>query len=146
MKSHWSANHLWQNFTSVVKKNLENVNIHPYLGVEIDNRLLEVRNIYHICNTANRMLGLVRRNVWFCTESIKKTLYVTLVRPKLDYASIAWDPHFKCDFVRPEGVQRAAARFCTNDYDWSSSVTSMLEKLELCTLVERRKRSRLIFM
>ena len=79
----------------MVKKILENVNIHPYLGVEIDNRLLEVRNIYHIYNTANRMLGLVRKNVWFCTESIKKTLYVTLVRPKLDYASVAWDPTFQ---------------------------------------------------
>ena len=36
--------------------------------------------------------------------------------------------------VRLEGVQRAAVRFCTNDYDWSSSVTSMLEKLKACTL------------
>ena len=43
-------------------------------------------------------------------------------------------------------MQRAAARFCTNDYNWPSSVTSMLNKLDLCTLEERRRRSRLIFM
>ena len=85
-------------------------------------------------------------NFWYCTESIKKTLYLTLVRPKLDYAAVAWDPHFKCDIVRLEGVQRVSACFYTNDYNWFSSVTSMLNKLDLCTLKERRKRSRLIFM
>ena len=92
------------------------------------------------------MRGLVRENFWYCTESIKKTLYLTLVRPKLDYAAVAWDPHFKCDIVRLEGVQRVSACFYTNDYNWFSSVTSMLNKLDLCTLKERRKRSRLIFM
>ena len=92
------------------------------------------------------MWRLVRGNFWYCTESIKETLYLTLVRPKLDYAAVAWDPHFKCDIVRLEGVQRASACFYTNDYNWFSSVTSMLNKLDLCTLKERRKRSRLIFM
>lgn len=92
------------------------------------------------------MRRLVRGNFWYCTESIKETLYLTLVRPKFDYAAVAWDPHFKCDIVRLEGVQRASACFYTNDYNWFSSVTSMLNKLDLCTLKERRKRSRLIFM
>ena len=92
------------------------------------------------------MWRLVRGNFWYCTESIKETLYLTLVRPKLDYAAVAWDPHFNCDIVRLEGVQRASACFYTNDYNWFSSVTSMLNKLDLCTLKERRKRSRLIFM
>ena len=95
-------------------KILENVNSHPYFGVEIDDRLRLKEHINHICNTANKMLGLVRRISWFCTESIKKALYVTLVRPKLEYVSVAWDPHFKCDIVRIEGVHRAAARFCTD--------------------------------
>ena len=39
-------------------KILENVNSHPYLGVEIDNRLRWKEHINHICNIANRMLGL----------------------------------------------------------------------------------------
>ena len=92
------------------------------------------------------MWGLVRGNFWYFTESIKKTVYLTLVRPKLDYAAVAWDPRFKCDIVRLEAVQRASASFYTNDYNWFLSVTSMLNKLDLCTLKERRKRSRLIFM
>ena len=50
------------------------------------------------------------------------------------------------DIVRLGGVQRAAARFCTNDHNWPSSITSMLNKLDLCTLKERRRRSCLMFM
>ena len=93
-------------------------------------------------HAANRMLDLFRANFWYCTESIKKTLHVTLVRPKLEYAAVAWDPHHP----RLEGVQRATACFCTNDYNWFSSITSMLNKLDLCTIEEGRKRSRLNFM
>ena len=81
------------------------------------------------------MLDLFRANFWYCTESIKKTLHVTLVRPKLEYAAVAWDPHHP----RLEGVQRATACFCTNDYNWFSSITSMLNKLDLCTIEEGRK-------
>ena len=71
------------------------------------------------------MWGLVRGNFWYFSESIKKTLYLTLIWPKLDYAAVAWDPHFKCDIVRLEGVQRASACFYTNDCNWFSSVTSI---------------------
>ena len=50
-------------------------------------------------SSANRMLDLVRRNFWFPTESIEETLYVAPVQPKLEYASVAWDPQFECDIV-----------------------------------------------
>ena len=36
--------------------------------------------------------------------------------------------------------------FCTNDYNWTSSVTDMLNKLELDTLESRRRKARLTFM
>ena len=49
--------------------------------------------------TTNRMLGLVRRNIWYCTESIKETLYVDFVRPKLQCAAVARDPRIKCDII-----------------------------------------------
>lgn len=37
-----------------------------------------------------------------------------------------------------------AASFCTNDFKCLSSITSLLNKLDVCTLEERRKRSCLI--
>ena len=44
-------------------------------------------------------------------EDVKKILYATLVRPKLEYAIPAWDPHFKCDVGKIEQLQR----FCFGD-------------------------------
>ena len=61
------------------------------------------------------MLGLIERKFWFCTEDGKKILYTPLVRPKLEYATPAWDPHFKCDVDKIEQLQRCAARFCLED-------------------------------
>ena len=95
------------------------------MGVEIGHRLRWKQHINHIYSAANRML----REIYVSVRKASKRRYmlrVTLVRPKLQYVSVAWDPYFKCDIVKLEGVQRAAARFYKNDYDWSSSVMSMM--------------------
>jgi hypothetical protein len=43
-------------------------------------------------------------------------------------------------------VQRRAARYVTNRYHNTSSVSSMIEQIEWTTLEERRKHSRLLMM
>jgi len=117
-----------------------------FLGVELDDKIRWKQHIDNTSNKANKMLNLIKRNFWFCDEATKRTLYTTLVRPKLEYACVAWDPHFKCDINRLERIQRSAARFCTNNYNWTSSVTDMLNKLELDTFENRRRKARLAFM
>ena len=47
----------------------------------------------------------------------QETAYTTLVRPKLQYACSAWDPHYQKDKAALERVQRKAARFFTGNYD-----------------------------
>ena len=46
-----------------------------------------------------------------------------LVRPKLEYASAAWDPFLKKDISALERVQRKAVRFCSSNYNRYASVT-----------------------
>ena len=41
---------------------------------------------------ANRSLGFVKRNLYPCTEITKRSAYVTIVRPTLEYATAVWDP------------------------------------------------------
>lgn len=125
---------------------LDNVDSHPYLGVQLDSKLRWKEHIENTTANANKILGLTKRNFWYCTEEVKKTWYRTIVRPKLEYATAVWDPHYKCDVEKNERVQRSAARFCTGDYRYTSSVTSMLEKLELQPLEKRRKISRLTLL
>ena len=93
-----------------------------------------------------QILGLIKRNFWFCNEEVKCTLYKSLVRPKLEYASAIWDPHYACDVNKLERVQRCAARFCKGDYRWTASVSAMIEDLNWDSLALRRQQTRLTTM
>ena len=88
----------------------------------------------------------MRRNLHNCPRSVRETAYKTLVRPTLEYASAAWDPHYEKDIQKLERVQRKAARFCAGNYNPYASVTDMLQELNWETLATRRKIARLSFM
>ena len=122
---------------------LEEVKSHPYLGVQFDNNMKWGTHIDQITSKANKTLGFIKRNLWFAPQDIKASAYKTLVRPTLEYASCAWDPHTKKDIKKIESIQRRAARFVTGNYKRDSSVTNMLGNLNWETLQERRKNARL---
>ena len=65
------------------------------------------------------------------------------VKPTLEYASTTWAPHSKTDIRKLEMVQRRAARFVFNDYQCTSSITEIMEKLDWQTLQQRREYARL---
>ncbi|XP_073240461.1 gamma-aminobutyric acid receptor subunit beta-1-like [Porites lutea] len=109
---------------------LEEVESHPYLGVVLDNKMRWSPHIETITSRANKVLGLIKRNLWNCPKSVKETVYMTLVRPNLQYACSAWDPHYQKDKAALERVQRKAARFVTGNYDRTTSVTEMLQDLQ----------------
>ena len=83
-------------------------------------------------------MGFLRRNLSNCPKELKGLAYITLVWSKLEYAACVWNPHLEKDIKQLEGVQRRSARFVCRNYDWSSSVTAMLEDLEWEPLEQRR--------
>ena len=72
---------------------LESVESHKYLEVEIDGKLSWNKHISAVTVKGNRALDFIRRNLNNCPEEVKKQVYYSLVRPHLEYASCAWDPH-----------------------------------------------------
>jgi len=56
-----------------------------------------------------------------------KILLMSLVRPHLEYAAAARDPHIANQQL--ERVQRRAARFVKKDYRHTTSVTGLLDEL-----------------
>ena len=60
-----------------------------------------------------------------------------MVRSNLEYCSLVWNPYHK-DQVNKVMVQRRAARFTTNRYRNTSSVSSMLDHLQWESLEPRR--------
>ena len=126
---------------------LEAVNHHPYLGIELNHNLKWSEHIGNVTAKANRVLWFIRRNAGRCPTSVKQQMYFALVRPILEYASIVWDPHTKTDIQKLEMVQRRAARFVAGNYKRTEgTVTRIIENLGWPTLEQRRKEARQIAM
>jgi len=75
-------------------------------------------------------------------------MYITLVRSGMEDASIIWDPHSKCDAEKLE----KSSTFCSQmdpflvRYSWKTNVTSLLQRLPLEPLEQRRRVQWLVFM
>ena len=122
---------------------LEVVDHAKYLGVDISANLKWNEHIDNICKKATRSLGFVKRNIRTHHPKVREAAYKTLVRPQLEYASSAWDPHSIDHTHKIEMIQRRAARWVLRDYSPLSSVSNMLDRLEWQTLEHRRSCARL---
>ena len=125
---------------------LEQVDSASYLGITVNIKLKWSEHISSISNKASRSFGLIKRNLRNCPRKVRETAYTSIVRPKLEYASASWDPHYKKDISTLERVQRKAARFCLQNFSKTASVTDMLSDLKWDTLETRRKKNRLTLM
>ena len=122
---------------------LQETKCHTYLGVDIQDNLKWNSHINRITSTANKTLGFIRRNLSSCTKDAKSSAYLSLVRPTLEYCSAVWDPHTKEHIHKIDKVQRRAARMVFNDYNWETSVSNLIKKLEWDNLSTRREANRL---
>ena len=122
---------------------LEQVDSVSYLGITVNSKLKWSDHISSISSKASRSLGVIKRNLWNCPRKVRETAYTSIVRPKLEYASASWDPHYKKDISTLERVQRKAARFCLQNFNKTASVTDMLSDLKWDTLETKRKKKRL---
>ena len=86
-------------------------------------------HISNICLKATRTLNFVQRITYCCSQEAKNLAYLSLVRPNMEYAAAAWDPHMAKDIQQLERVQRCAARFVKKDYRYTISVTALLDEL-----------------
>ena len=117
-----------------------------YLGVYIQSSLSWKNHIDRISKKANSMLGFLRRNMRPCKEDTKANAYFTRVRSNLEYCSSVWSPHHKEQVHKVEMVQRRTARFTTNRYRNTSSVSSMLDHLQWESLESRRSKIQLALL
>ena len=91
-------------------------------------------------------MGFLKRNIRSAPQAAKETAYKTFVRPIVEYAATTWAPFTDTETRKIEMVQRRAARFVSNDYRRTSSVTEMISTLGWDTLQKRRDLARLSMM
>ena len=109
-----------QHFNSLCGCILTQVHDTQYLGITISSELRWQRCFATTAAKANRIIGLLRRNL-----SVKYS-----------------DPHLAKDTQLFETVQRKAARFVLNNYKPAATVTDMMNKLGCVSLEYRCGKTR----
>ena len=110
-----------------------------YLGVYITCALSWQLQCDEAKKKAMRVLKILQRNLSSRDRSVKTRAYLSLVRPTVEYATVAWSPHTNKWIDCIESVQRRAARFVNSDYNRYGSVSSMLTDLNWPSLQSRRR-------
>ena len=90
------------------------------LGVSFDTNLTFNRHIDLICTKASSLFGFIK--IWakeFNNPLVTKTLFTTIVRPHLEYASQVWSPYYRVHIDRIEKIQKRFVRFALNHLNWS---------------------------
>ena len=60
---------------------LTQVTNHVYLGIDFQDNLRWDRHINKIVKSASKTQGMIRRNLWGCSQQTKSLAYMALVRP-----------------------------------------------------------------
>ena len=119
------------------------------LGVYIDSKLYFHQHVDCLFSSALKLLGLIR-TITFPFSSIDSlmTLYSTLVRSKLEYASVAWNSITNTDSNKLERIQKKFASLCHYRffYDTDYHYIDALDKLKLPTLHTRRRQIDALFL
>jgi hypothetical protein len=123
-------------------KILNSVDKERDLGVIISSNLKSTEQCIIAANKANKVLGMIRRNIKLKSKEIIVALYKALVRPRLEYCIQAWNPNLVKDIELLESVQRRATRMINGLKNDSYAIR--LKKSGLTTLVDRRNRGDLI--
>lgn len=122
------------------------------LGILCDKELNFRSHITTSINRANSALGFVKR--WskeFSDPYVTKSLYLTFVRPLLEYASQVWSPCYNTHSLRIEAVQRRFLRFALRGLPWLDSFhlppyADRLQLINLQPLDKRRKVADIVFI
>ena len=90
--------HIVKSIYNMMGTDLQQVEHHPYLGVELSSKLDWGPHINNITGKARKSLNFLQRNLHKCPENIKQQAYTSLVRPILEYSCTAWDPYLRSTF------------------------------------------------
>ena len=101
-----------------------------YLSVDLQSSLSWKKHIDRIKKKSNSMLGFLCRNLESSSAETKTNAYISMVRPSLEYCSSVCIPKQKELIQNIEMIQRRTARYVSNRYRNTSSVSSMLDALQ----------------
>ena len=124
---------------------LEKVDSFRYLGLLISSDLSWSGHIETICSKARQLLGLLYRRLYHHADpQALFQLYLSLIRPHLEYGCPVWDPYLLKDRKILENVQKFGLRICSKQ--WDLGYEELLTNFNMPTLADRRLQLKLCTM
>ena len=112
------------------------------LGVYVTPDLKSSVHVEKVAARANSVVGQIRKAFTFMDKEMFLPLYLTMVRPIMEYAVQAWSPKLVRDIDKLEKVQRRATKLVPEIRDLPYEIR--LRELGLPSLFERRVRGDMI--
>ena len=116
---------------------------HKHLGITISESGKWHEHINNIMMSASKVLGSMRALKFKLKRSTLNQIYISYMRPILEYASIVWDGCNDYEKDSLEKLQYEAARVVTG-LTRSVSIDKLLKEIGWLLLSERRKMQKLI--
>ena len=114
---------------------LERVTEEKDLGVIVNNTLSWEKHVISVAAKANKLPGLLKRTCPLLTDvSVRRTLYLSLVKSQLSFGTQVWSPSQHYLKARIERVQRRATRWILRTSAGKLSCRERLERLNLLPL------------
>ena len=116
---------------------LESVPTFKYLGLLLTSDLSWSKHIEGACTKAKKILGLLYRRFYqHADQDTLRQLYISIVRPHMEYAAPVWDPHLRKDQDLLESTQKFACKMITRK--WDKGYDELLNMTNLPSLADRR--------
>ena len=112
------------------------------LGISFNEKLTFEQHINAKVNKANSLVGMLRRTFIDLDKDVFKLLFISIVRPHLEYGAPIWNPYTKKLINLIENVQRRATKLIPGMSNFR--YRERFEKMELPTLQYRRYRGDMI--
>ena len=123
---------------------IDSVGSQKDLGILFDHQLKFHSHTIDVTAKVNRLLGLIRRSFDHLDSDMLIKLFVTLVRPMLEYCNSVWGPSFIPDQRKIEKVQHRATKMLLPIRD--KPYGERLSILQLPSLAYRRLRGDMILL
>ena len=130
---------------SILNQRMEKVTEFNYLGVWLSDNMSWSTHIEKSSTRALKQVGLIYRKFYqYSSPECLQQLYLSFVRPHLEYAVPVWDPHCSNHVQTLERVQKFALKMCYKA--WKDDYDSLLTRSGLQSLNERRKYLKLCYL